>query len=44
MSFKKTGKTESLGVADPRDKEKKAEVNPEVKQESQVQSDKKVQK
>ena len=30
MSFKKTGKTETLGVADPRDKEKKAEVNPDT--------------
>jgi hypothetical protein len=42
MSFKKTGKTETLGVNDPKDKEKKA--SPEVKQESQAQSDKKAQK
>jgi hypothetical protein len=43
MSFKKTGKTETLGVTEPKIKEKK-EASPEVKQESQAQSDKKAQK
>ncbi len=44
MSFKKTGKSETLGVIDPQDK-KKAEASAEVKQDTQSdKSDKKVQK